>query len=52
MPTLSAAALPFPEAKTGCRYAPRCALATAHCLEEAPALTPRDGGRSVACHRV
>jgi peptide/nickel transport system ATP-binding protein len=46
------AAPPFPEAATGCRYAPRCPLAQARCLEEAPALTPRADGRKAACHVV
>jgi peptide/nickel transport system ATP-binding protein len=51
-PAADAEALPFPEAATGCRYAPRCPLAQALCLEAAPALTPRADGRSVACHLV
>jgi peptide/nickel transport system ATP-binding protein len=43
---------PFPEARTGCRYASRCPLATDHCLAEAPALRELDDGRRVACHEV
>jgi peptide/nickel transport system ATP-binding protein len=49
-PPRGAASPPFPDAKTGCRYAPRCSLAEARCLEAAPQLTPRDDGRSVACY--
>ena len=51
-PLREAAAPPFPEAATGCRYAPRCPLAEARCLEEAPALRTLADGRSVACHVV
>ncbi len=51
-PLRSPAPPPFPDAKTGCRYAPRCPLADARCLEAAPELTPRDDGRSVACYAV
>jgi len=47
-----APAPPFPEAKTGCRYAPRCPLAQARCLEEAPALRTLADGRQAACHLV
>ena len=43
---------PFPDAQTGCPYAPRCPLATARCLKEAPALRGLDDGRRVACHEV
>jgi peptide/nickel transport system ATP-binding protein len=43
---------PFPDAQTGCRYAPRCPLATQRCLTEAPALRALDDGRRVACHEV
>jgi len=43
---------PFPDAATGCRYAPRCALAEPRCLAEAPDLTAREGGRRVACHHA
>jgi peptide/nickel transport system ATP-binding protein len=49
-PLRGAAAPPFPEAKTGCRFAPRCPLAEARCLEEAPELRPLGDGRQVACH--
>jgi oligopeptide/dipeptide ABC transporter ATP-binding protein len=41
---------PFPDATAGCPYAPRCRLAQARCLEEAPDLTPREDGRRAACH--
>ena len=34
----------------GCRFHPRCALATDRCRSEVPALLDRGGGRSVACH--
>ena len=43
---------PFPAAATGCRYAPRCPLAQARCLQEAPELRPRGDGRRVACHET
>jgi peptide/nickel transport system ATP-binding protein len=43
---------PFPQATTGCRYAPRCPLAVAHCLAEDPVLRTLDDGRRVACHEV
>jgi peptide/nickel transport system ATP-binding protein len=33
----------------GCRFAPRCPLATARCHEVEPELAPIDGGRTVAC---
>ena len=36
----------------GCRYAPRCPLASARCEAEAPALRALDDGRRVACHHV
>ena len=36
----------------GCRYAPRCPLATPRCLNEAPALRALDDGRRVACHEA
>ena len=49
-PAAEAKPLPFPEATTGCRYAPRCPLAEARCLEQAPALRALADGRSVACH--
>ena len=48
--TRAPAALPHPDAKTGCRYAPRCSLAMPRCLEQAPELLPREDGRSVACY--
>jgi peptide/nickel transport system ATP-binding protein len=48
-PLRNVAAPPFPEARTGCRYAPRCPLAEARCLEAAPELSPRADGRRVAC---
>ena len=41
---------PFPDAKTGCRFASRCSRAEARCLAEDPELTPRPDGRQVACH--
>jgi peptide/nickel transport system ATP-binding protein len=43
---------PFPDAATGCRYAPRCPLAQPPCLETAPELRPLGDGRRVACHRA
>ena len=43
---------PFPQADTGCRYAPRCPLAAPRCLEAAPALRTLADGRRVACHEV
>jgi len=33
----------------GCRFAPRCPLAFAHCYAARPALTPQYGGRLVRC---
>jgi len=51
-PEISTKSPPFPQAQTGCRYAPRCPLATTHCLTEAPALRILDDGRRVACHEV
>jgi len=51
-PPRGAAPPPFPDAKTGCSYAPRCLLATTHCLEAAPELRALDDGRRVACHVV
>ena len=51
-PAQPPAAPPFPDAATGCRYAPRCTLATRRCLGEAPALRALDDGRRVACHNV
>jgi peptide/nickel transport system ATP-binding protein len=33
----------------GCRFAPRCPLATAHCREAEPELTPIGDRRTVAC---
>ena len=51
-PLREPAAPPFPQATTGCRFAPRCPLAQARCVQEAPELTPRGDGRSVACHVV
>lgn len=36
----------------GCRFHPRCALATQRCREEAPPLTERAPGHLVACHEV
>ncbi len=49
-PAAPSAPSPFPEAATGCVYAPRCALAKARCLRESPALRTLDDGRRVACH--
>jgi len=37
---------------TGCAFHPRCALATAVCRNEDPALVVRGDGRRVACHRA
>jgi peptide/nickel transport system ATP-binding protein len=37
---------------SGCAFHPRCPLATAQCRAQAPALTPFDDGRLVACHRA
>jgi peptide/nickel transport system ATP-binding protein len=34
----------------GCAFSPRCPLATDLCRTDDPALTPRDGGRAIACH--
>ena len=45
-----AAPAPFPDAATGCVYAPRCSLAEARCLAESPALRELADGRRVACH--
>ncbi len=45
--------LPSPLAPPpGCAFHPRCALATALCREERPALTPRENGTQVACHHA
>ena len=51
-PLRAAASPPFPDAKTGCAYAPRCPLAEPRCLAEAPELTASADGRRVACHVV
>ena len=51
-PLKSAAPPPFPDAATGCRYAPRCPLAETRCLAKPPQLTVRQDGRRVACHRA
>jgi oligopeptide/dipeptide ABC transporter ATP-binding protein len=37
---------------TGCRFHPRCALATAVCRQEAPALRDFGDGRMAACHHA
>jgi oligopeptide/dipeptide ABC transporter ATP-binding protein len=37
---------------SGCHFRTRCPLATAMCAEQEPPLSPRDDGRSVACHYV
>lgn len=43
--------IPSPtELPSGCRYHTRCPLATALCQREKPMLSPREEGRSVACH--
>ena len=34
----------------GCRFHPRCPLATDICRRQEPSLTPRDDGRQLACH--
>ncbi len=34
----------------GCRFHPRCAMATEHCRREEPVLRPRAAAREVACH--
>ena len=34
----------------GCRFHPRCPLATDRCRVEEPALTAREDGRQIACH--
>jgi len=34
----------------GCRFHPRCPLATQRCGREAPSLLPQSDGRRVACH--
>jgi peptide/nickel transport system ATP-binding protein len=46
------AAPPFPQATTGCRYAPRCPRAVSRCLAEDPLLRTLDDGRRVACHEA
>ena len=51
-PLREPAAPPFPKASTGCNYAPRCPLAVARCLQEAPELRALGDGRNVACHVV
>jgi oligopeptide transport system ATP-binding protein len=37
---------------SGCRFHTRCPLADARCRAEAPVLTAREGGASVACHHA
>lgn len=37
---------------TGCRFAPRCPVAVAHCREIDPALAPTDAGQQAACLRL
>jgi peptide/nickel transport system ATP-binding protein len=46
------AALPYPEATTGCRYASRCPLASERCVAEAPELRMLGDGRRAACHAL
>jgi peptide/nickel transport system ATP-binding protein len=36
----------------GCAFHPRCPQANARCAAEVPALLPRPGGGSVACHAI
>ena len=38
--------------QAGCSFAPRCALATAACLEDTPGLKTHPNGRKVACWRA
>ena len=61
IPKLSAASLPHAldgrppalgEETTGCRFAPRCALASDLCREEMPALSPVATGGKVRCHHA
>ncbi|MEN9631338.1 MAG: hypothetical protein RJA10_4566 [Pseudomonadota bacterium] len=40
---------PLSTAFTGCRFAPRCAQAMAHCASTLPQLLPMGGGREVRC---
>ncbi len=43
--------LPSPQdMPSGCRFHPRCPIATARCAVDDPALRVLDGGHSVACH--
>jgi peptide/nickel transport system ATP-binding protein len=50
--TRVSAPLPHPEARTGCRYAPRCPLASERCVVEAPELRMVGDGRRAACHAL
>jgi peptide/nickel transport system ATP-binding protein len=38
------------EARAGCAFAPRCAIAQPRCGAERPALAPRPGGARLRCH--
>lgn len=42
----------FNSALKGCRFAPRCPLATARCREEEPKMYELEPGRFAACHLV
>jgi oligopeptide/dipeptide ABC transporter ATP-binding protein len=37
---------------SGCRFHPRCPLATSRCARESPPLVPVDSGQFVACHHA
>ena len=48
--SIPGAAPPIDSLPSGCRFAPRCPLAVAHCVELEPVLVPHGHG-VVACHR-
>ncbi|MCA9797142.1 MAG: peptide ABC transporter ATP-binding protein, partial [Candidatus Eremiobacteraeota bacterium] len=46
------ASAPVDRQQAGCRYAPRCPLATEICRQEIPPLAEKTPGRVVACHHL
>lgn len=52
LPSIPGSPPSLQETLPGCRFAPRCTRAEAHCREEVPALRRVDAGQMVACHLV
>jgi peptide/nickel transport system permease protein len=52
LPSIPGSPPSLQETPPGCRFAPRCTRAEAHCREEVPALRRVDAGQMVACHLV